>query len=77
MWRIDVGQIQGREIRPAPIGTEAHNMPCLVYEAPPEYSVRFSVVTKNGELLTAKTIEGLKGVATQAGLVWTERLYMP
>ena len=77
MWQVDVNEIKGREIRPAPMGTEAGAAPCLVYEVPPVYSVKFAVVSENGEALTAKTLAGLKDVAARTGLVWTERLYFP
>lgn len=77
MCRIDAKQIGGKVIRPAPTGTEAHKMPCLVYEDPSSEMCRFSVVTINDRILTAKTVRGLKGAARRAGLVWSERFYMP
>lgn len=77
MWRVEANQIKGKVIRPAPMGTEAYRMPCLVYEALPEAMIKFSVVTIKNEILTAKTMRGLKGSAMRAGLVWSENLYMP
>ena len=77
MWRIEADQIKGKVIRPAPMGTEAHQLRCVVYEDTPEASIRFSVVTVNDEILTAKTMRGLKGAAKRAGLVWSESFYIP
>jgi hypothetical protein len=76
MWRIEADQIKGKVIRPAPMGTEAHQMLCVVYEDAPEALIRFSVVTVKDEVLTAKTMRGLKGAATRAGLVWSEHFYI-
>lgn len=77
MWRIESDQIKGKVIRPAPLGTEAHQMRCVVFEDTPETLVRFSVVTVKDEILTAKTMRGLKGAATRAGLVWSDNFYIP
>lgn len=77
MWEIDVKQIQGQVIRPAPMGTEVHQCRCLVYESPESKWARYSVVTVKGKILTAKTLRGLRGKATRAGLVWSERFYTP
>ncbi len=77
MLRIEADQIKGKTIRPAPMGTEVHHMRCLVYEDIPGSLVPFCVVTVNDEILTAKTMRGLKGAAARAGLVWSERQYLP
>ena len=76
MWRIDANEIKNKAIRPAPMGTEVHKLPCLVFEDS-ESSIRFCVVTLKDEILTAKTMRGLKGVTQRAGLIWSENIYMP
>jgi hypothetical protein len=77
MWSIEANQIKGKVIRPAPMGTETHPVRCVVYEDAPDASIQFSVVRIKNKILTAKTMRGLKGAATRAGLVWSENLYIP
>lgn len=77
MWNIEADEIKGKVIRPAPMGIEAHQNLCVVWEDAPEALIRFLVVTVKGEVLTAKTMSGLKGAATRAGLVWSEYFYIP
>lgn len=78
MWKIEADQIKGEVIRPAPMGTESDRVMCLVYEdESPEVSIKHSVVTTRGMVITAKTLRGLKGATKRAGLVWSESYYMP
>lgn len=77
MWQIEINQLAGKKIRPAPIGTELHKVRCMVFEDETSDFAKFSVIVKNGEVITAKTMRGLKGIATRAGLIWTENYYVP
>lgn len=52
MWRIDADQIKGKVVRPAPMGTEAHPMRCVVYEDAESSMALFSFVTMKDVILT-------------------------
>lgn len=77
MLRIEADQIKGKAVRPAPMGTETHQARCLVYEDAPGSLAPFCLVTVKDQVLTAKTMRGLKGAAARAGLVWSEHHYLP
>jgi hypothetical protein len=76
MLRIESDQIFGKTIRPAPQGTESHELLCLVFDDRAS-AFRFCVVTVRGDILTAKTMKGLRRACEKAGLVWSEDFYMP
>jgi hypothetical protein len=77
MLRIESTQIFGKTIRPAPWGTEIHELPCLVFDDRASTLARFCVVTVKNDILTAKTTKGLRRACEKAGLVWSEDFYIP
>ena len=78
MLRIEANQIPGATVRPAPFGIEGDSIPRLVWDDPnPNATIKQCQVIRDGNLLTADTIEGLQEAAERVGLVCNGDAYTP